>query len=55
MNGYPKDMFCNHVKKFLSEKQMTTNSYQNMNDEMKHAVIIPFTGDPSMTLKKVIK
>ena len=28
MNGYPKDIFCNHVKKYLSEKLMTTNSSQ---------------------------
>ena len=33
MNGYPKEIFNNHVKKFLSEKLMTTNSCQNMNDE----------------------
>ena len=37
MNGYPKEIFYNHVKKFLSEKLMTTNSCQNMNDE-NHAI-----------------
>ena len=52
MNDYPKDIFNNHVKKFLSEKQMTTNSSQNMNDEKKYTVIIPFIGHPSITLKK---
>ena len=29
MNSYPKDIFYNHVKKFLSKKLMTTNSCQN--------------------------
>ena len=52
MNGYPKDIFHNHVKKFLSEKLLTTNSSQNMNDEKKYTVIIPFIGHPSITLKK---
>ena len=52
MNGYPKEIFNNHVKKFLSEKLMTTNSCQNMNDEKKYTVIIPFIGHPSITLKK---
>ena len=52
MNGYPKEIFHNHVKKFLSEKLMTTYSCQNMNDEMKYTVIIPFIGDPSITFKK---
>ena len=28
---------------------MTTNSSQNMNDEKKYTVIIPFIGHPSMT------
>ena len=52
MNGYPKDIYYNHVKKFLSEKLMTTNSCQNMNDEKKYTVIIPFIGHPSITFKK---
>ena len=51
MNGYPKDIFYNHVKKFLSEELMTTNSCQDMNDEKKYTVIMPFTGHPSMTFK----
>ena len=54
MNGYPKDMFHNHEKKFISEKLMTTNSYQNMNDEKKYTVIIPFIGHPSITFKKIL-
>ena len=33
VNGYTKEIFCNHVKKFLCEKLMATNSCQNMNDE----------------------
>ena len=52
MNGYPNEIFHNHVKKFLHEKLMTTNSCQNMNDEKKYTVIIPFIGHPSMTFKK---
>ena len=32
--------FFNHVKKFPSEKLMTTNSSQNMNDEKKYTVIL---------------
>ena len=32
MNGYPKDIFYNHVEKFLSKNLMTTNSCQNMNE-----------------------
>ena len=52
MNGYHKDIFCNHVKKFHSVKLMTTNSCQNMNDEKKYTLIIPFIGHPSMTFKK---
>ena len=52
MNGYPKEIFHNHVKKFHSEKLMTTNSCQNMNDEKKYTVIMPFIGHPSMTFKK---
>ena len=35
MNGYPKEIFSNHAKKFLCEKLMTTNSCQNMNDKNK--------------------
>ena len=52
MNGYPKEILCSHVKKFLSEKLMTTNSCQNMNDEKKYTVIIPFIGHPSIAFKK---
>ena len=52
MNGYTKEIFYNHVKKFLSEKLMTTNSCQNMNDEKKYTVIIPFIGHPNITFKK---
>ena len=52
MNGYPKDIFYNHVKTFLSIKLMTTNSCENKNDEIKYTVIIPFIGHPSITLKK---
>ena len=32
MNGYRREIYYNHVKKFLSERPMTTNSSQNMND-----------------------
>ena len=52
MNGYPKDIFYNHVKKFLSNKLMSTNSCQDKNDEKKYTVIIPFIGHPSITFKK---
>ena len=52
MNGCPKDIFHNHVKKFLSWGLMTTNSCQNMNDEKKYTVIIPSIGHPSITFKK---
>ena len=52
MNGYPKDIFYKHLDKFLSEELMTTNSCQNMNDEEKYTVIMPFIGQPSMTFKK---
>ena len=52
MNGLPKEIFYDHVKKFLGENLMTTNSCQNMNDEKKYTVIIPFIGHPSMTFKK---
>ena len=52
MNGYPKEIFYNRVKKFLSEKQMTTNSCQNMNDEKNYTVIMPFIGRPSIAFKK---
>ena len=48
MNGYPKDIFYNHIKKFPSEKLVTTDSCQNMNDEKKYTVIIPFIGNPSI-------
>ena len=51
MNGYPRDIFYNYVKKCLSEKLMTTNSSQNMNDEKKYTVI-PFIGHSSITYKK---
>ena len=52
MNGYPKDIFYNHAKKFLSKKLMTINSCQNMNDGKKYTVIMPFIGHPSITFKK---
>ena len=52
MNGYPKEIPHNHVKKFLSEKLMTTNTSQYMNDENKYTVIIPFIVHPSIILKK---
>ena len=52
MNGYPKEIFYNHLKKFHSEELMTTNSCQNMNDEKKYTVIMPFIGHPSITFKK---
>ena len=52
MNGYPKDIFYNHVEKFLSNKLMTINSCQDKNDEKKYTVIIPFIGHPSITFKK---
>ena len=51
MNGYPKDIFYNNVEKFLGEKLITTNGRQNMNDENKYTVIIPFIGHPSITFK----
>ena len=51
MNGYLKEIFCNHVNKFLSEKLMTTNSCQNMNDEKKYTVIIPFIGHTSIIFR----
>ena len=51
MNGYPKEISYNHAKKFISEKLTTTNSCQNMNDEKKYTVIIPFIGHPSITFK----
>ena len=38
LNGYPIEISYNHVKKFLGEKQMTTNSCQNMNDEKKYTL-----------------
>ena len=52
ISGYPEEIFYNHVKKFFSEKLISTNSCQNMNDEKKYAVIIPFIGHPSITFKK---
>ena len=52
MSGYHNDIFYNHVKKFLSERLMTTNSCQNLNDEKKYTVIIPFIGHPSITFKE---
>ena len=55
MNGYPKEISYNHAKKCHSEKLMTTNSCQNMNDENKYTVIIPFIGQPSITFKKSLK
>ena len=48
MNGYPKEISYNDVVKFHSEKLMTTNSCQNMNDEKKYTVIMQFIGHPSM-------
>ena len=51
MNGYSNYIFNNHVEKFLSEKLMTTDSSQNMNDDKKYTVI-PFIGHPSITFKK---
>ena len=52
MNGYPKQIFHNHVKKYLSVKLMTTDIFQKMNDEKKYIVIMPFIGHPSMVFKK---
>ena len=52
MNGCPMEIFCNHVKKFLSEKLMTSNSCQNMNDEKKYTLILPFNGHPSIAFKQ---
>ena len=52
MNGYPKEIFYNHVKKFLCEKLMTTNSCQNKNDEKKYTLIL-FIGHPSIIFKKL--
>ena len=52
MNSYPMEIFYNHVLKFLSEELIITTSSQNMNDEVKYTVIIPFIGRPSMTFKK---
>ena len=47
MNGYPNKIFDNGVRKFLSEKVMTTNSCHDMNNEKKYTFIIPFIGRPS--------
>ena len=55
MNGYHEEIFYNHVKTFLSEKLMTTNCCQNMNDEKKYIVIMLFIGIPTMTFKKSLK
>ena len=52
MNGHPKNIFYNHVNKFLSMKLMTTNICQNMNDEKKYTFLMPFIGLPSITFKK---
>ena len=46
MNGHPKNI--------LSENLMTTNSCQNMNDEKKYTVIMPFIGNPSIIFKKTL-
>ena len=51
MNGYLKEIFYNHGKRFLSEKQITTNSCLNMNDEKNYKAIISFIGHPSITFK----
>ena len=37
MNGYQNGIFYINVKKFLSEKQTTTNSCQNMNEEKRYS------------------
>ena len=55
MNGYPSEIFYNHVKKYLSENLMTTNMFKNMNVGKKYTVIIPFIGHPSMTFKKSLE
>ena len=55
MNGYPKEISYNLVRKFLNEKLMTTNSCQNISDEKKYTVIIPFIGHPSIIIKKSYK
>ena len=52
MNGYPKEIFHNHEKKFLSENLMTTNSCRNTNDEKKYTAITPFISYPSIIFKK---
>ena len=39
MNGHPKEIFYNNVKKFLSEKLMTSNSCQNLNDEKTYILL----------------
>ena len=44
MNGYPKEIFYNRVRKFLSEKLITINICQNIYGEEKYTVIIPFIG-----------
>ena len=40
------------AKKCLTEKPMTTNSCQNMNEEKKYTAIIPFIGHPSTIFNK---
>ena len=52
MNSYSKEIFYNHVMKFLSEKLITNNSCQYMNDENKYTVVMPFIGHPSIIFKK---
>ena len=54
MNAYRKEIFYDHVRKFHSEKLMTTNSLKNMSDEKKYTVIIPFIGHPSMISKSYL-
>ena len=48
MNGYPREIFSNHVENFLIEKQIATNSCQNIDDERKYTVISSFIGHSSM-------
>ena len=50
INGYPKKIIDNHVKTFLSEQLMNTDSCQNTSNEEKYSVIIPFIGHPSIIL-----
>ena len=46
-----KEIFDNHVKKFLSVNLMNTNSRQNMNNENKYTIIMPLVGHPSIIFK----